>query len=232
MCGIAGILDSTAKRPPQNDELIAMQCALRHRGPDGDGHWISPQGNIGLAHVRLAIIDLSAKAAQPMTDGLDKVWITFNGEIYNHASLRKMLEEVGRLFVTDHSDTEVLIHALCQWGENALDKLEGMWAFAWYNEKDGSLLLSRDRFGEKPLYIWQNDEGFYFSSEVKGLAALAGEWPQINEHQLLRSLTNGYKSLYKTKETFFLKVKELSAGTFFKINSKGIGYTKQYWKNR
>ena len=77
MCGIAGILDSTAERPPQSDELSAMQHTMRHRGPDGDGQWISPQGNIGLAHLRLAIVDLSAKAAQPMTDGRDNVWITY-----------------------------------------------------------------------------------------------------------------------------------------------------------
>jgi asparagine synthase (glutamine-hydrolysing) len=170
MCGIAGILDSTAKRPPQNDELIAMQCALRHRGPDGDGHWISPQGNIGLAHVRLAIIDLSAKAAQPMTDGLDKVWITFNGEIYNHASLRKMLEEVGRLFVTDHSDTEVLIHGYLEWGIDGLvQRLEGMYSFAIWDCERKKLVLARDRIGIKPLYFTKTNGRFVFASEIKAI---------------------------------------------------------------
>ena len=131
MCGIAGILDDTTKRPPQSDELTAMQQIMRHRGPDGDGQWISPEGNVGLAHLRLAIIDLSAKAAQPMTDGQDKVWITFNGEIYNHATLRKQLEEAGRHFTTDHSDTEVLVHGYLEWGiDGLLQRLEGMYSFA------------------------------------------------------------------------------------------------------
>ena len=228
MCGIAGYL---GKFPPGHKNLNQTSKILKHRGPDGEGFYThkTQHNSVAFVHRRLSIIDLDDRSNQPFN--YQNTVLVFNGEIYNYIELRKNLEDLGHIFKTK-SDTEVLIHALCQWGENALEKLEGMWAFAWYNEKDGSLLLSRDRFGEKPLYIWQNDEGFYFSSEVKGLAALAGEWPQINEHQLLRSLTNGYKSLYKTKETFFLKVKELSAGTFFKINSKGIGYTKQYWKPR
>ena len=112
-----------------------------------------------------------------------------------------------------------------EWEEKALEKLEGMWAFAWYNEVSGNLLLSRDRFGEKPLYFWNKNNGWYFSSEIKGLSTLANKSLTINENHLLRNLVNGYKSLYKTRETFH-DVKELPAGTFIKIDPNGIGSPK------
>ena len=152
----------------------------------------------------------------------------YNGEIYNFLEIRRSLEEIGHVFRTG-GDTEVLARALDHWGEAALDKLEGMWAFAWYDEGNGTLLLSRDRFGEKPLYLWEQDGGLYFASEVKGLAALAGKWPEINENHLIRYLVNGYKALYKTRETFFQGVKELSAGTCLRIDVKGVGESTAYW---
>ena len=135
MCGIAGILDSTAKRLPQKGELSAMQRTMRHRGPDGDGQWFSPEGNVGLAHLRLAIVDLSNQARQPMTDGLDKACVTYNGEIYNHYNLRRELEMAGRYFATDHSDTEVLVHGYLEWGiDGLLQRLDGMFSFAIWDE--------------------------------------------------------------------------------------------------
>ena len=131
MCGIAGILETNVSKKIAPEALVSMGDALAHRGPDGEGTWISPDGNIGLAHRRLAIVDLSDKAAQPMSDGHDKAWITFNGEIYNHALLRNQLEQSGRHFRTDHSDTEVLIHGYLEWGiDGLLQRLEGMYGFA------------------------------------------------------------------------------------------------------
>jgi asparagine synthase (glutamine-hydrolysing) len=126
-------------------------------------------------------------------------------------------------------DTEVLIHALCQWGQDALDKLEGMWAFAWYNKQNGTLLLSRDRFGEKPLYIWPRDGGLYFASEVKGLVSMTGVWPRVNEKHLLRYMVNGYKALYKTRETFFQEVEELPASTNLQVDTTGKRSSRIYW---
>jgi len=225
MCGIAGYF---GKSLPNPEKLKRTSSILKHRGPDGNGLYTHKfkNNNVALIHRRLAIIDIDERSNQPFR--YQNTVLIFNGEIYNYIELRKDLEKIGHKFVTK-GDTEVLSHALCEWGENALDKLEGMWAFAFYNEIEGSLFLSRDRFGEKPLYIWQKNDGFYFSSEIKGLASLSGEWPKINHDHLFRSLVNGYKSIYKKKETFFKDVKELSSGTFIKYNLNKIEISKKYW---
>ncbi len=226
MCGIAGYI---GKKPPSRGHFEKASYILKHRGPDGVGYYSHYFKNFGvsLMHRRLAIIDLDSRSNQPFR--YQKTVLIFNGEIYNYLEIRKQLESLGHLFQTT-GDTEVLIHALCQWREDALDKLEGMWAFAWYDENDGSLILSRDRFGEKPLYIWIKDDGLYFASEIKGLAAMSGEWPKVNELHLLRFLNNGYRSLYKTKETFFHEIKEVPPRTFITVNSKGINDPRSYWE--
>ncbi len=226
MCGIAGYI---GKFLPNPIHLKQTSKILEHRGPNDEGFYTHKyhKNNVTLIHRRLSIIDLDVRSNQPFT--YNGTVLVFNGEIYNYIEIRKTLEELGHTFVTQ-GDTEVLIHALCQWGQNAHDRLEGMWAFAWYNEKDGTLLLSRDRFGEKPLYFWQKNNGFYFSSEIKGLATLAGEWPNINESHLLRNLVNGYRSLYKTRETFFKEVRELPPGNFLKLNSSSNISFQKYWK--
>ena len=182
---------------------------------------------MALVHRRLSIIDLDDRSNQPFS--YKDTVLVFNGEIYNYLEIREQLKELGHEFKTS-GDTEVLIHALHQWGQDALKKLEGMWAFAWYNEVSGTMLLSRDRFGEKPLYVWSKDNGLYFASEVKGLSRMANESPKVNKNHLLRNLVNGYKSLYKTNETFFLDVKELPSGTCLKIDSKGKSLSYNYWK--
>jgi asparagine synthase (glutamine-hydrolysing) len=225
MCGIAGYFGNSALDP--NCLKWASQ-ALKHRGPDDEGFYTNKfqDNNVALVHRRLRIIDLEERSNQPFI--FNNTVLVFNGEIYNFKEIRKQLEELGHVFRTS-GDTEVLAHALDQWEENALEKLEGMWAFAWYNELNGSLILARDRFGEKPLYIWSKNNGFYFASEIKGLKALANESPRINENHLLRNLVNGYKSLYKTNETFYLDVKDLSPGTFLKINSNGKSSFHKYW---
>jgi asparagine synthase (glutamine-hydrolysing) len=186
--------------------------------------------HLALVHRRLAIIDLDARSDQPFR--FDRCTLVFNGEVYNYLEVRGELLSLGHTFRTD-GDTEVLAHALREWGEGALDKLEGMWAFAWYDERDGTLLLCRDRFGEKPLYLWRRDEGLYFASEVKGLAALAGEWPAVNEDHLVRYLVNGYKALYKVPETFFDGVEELPHATCLRLSaSSSDGMSRRYWTPR
>ena len=105
-----------------------------------------------------------------------------------------------------------------------------MWAFAWYNKVTGDLISSRDKFGEKPLYLWQDSNGFYFGSEIKALASLAGYWPTINKNHLLRYLINGYKSLYKVSETFYEGVNELESGHFLAIDSYSNFKIKNYWE--
>ena len=105
-----------------------------------------------------------------------------------------------------------------------------MWSFAWYNKKNRNLLISRDRFGEKPLFVWNRKDGIFFASEIKALAALAGEWPKINQKQVFRNLSNGYRSLNKTNETYFEGVKELPQGSYAQINNKGLVSSTRYWK--
>jgi asparagine synthase (glutamine-hydrolysing) len=227
MCGIAGYF---GPKLPEQGSLEAAGVALRHRGPDGAGtyrHQTDNPNGVALVHQRLAVIDLDHRSDQPMR--VDDGVLVFNGEIYNYIELRRTLEGLGHRFVTD-GDTEVLARALRHWGETALDRLEGMWAFAWYDERNGSLLLSRDRFGEKPLYLWERDGGLYFASEVKGLAALTGEWPEVNQNHLLRYLVNGYKALYKVSETFRIGVKELPRATCLTCSAQGRMERHTYWK--
>ncbi len=226
MCGIAGYFGAHL---PTEDRLHAGSKALSHRGPDGEGLYLKRAGDssIALIHRRLAIIDLDPRSNQPFQ--FDSSVLIFNGEIYNYLELRQELQSLGHQFLTK-GDTEVLAHALRQWGEAAQDKLEGMWAFAWYDERNGRLLLSRDRFGEKPLYIWRRDGGMYFASEVKGLVALVGEVPAVNQEHLIRYMVNGYKALYKGDDTFFCEIEELSSGTCLFLSQENQGRLKTYWR--
>ena len=232
MCGIAGYF---GPQRPGHGRFEAASEALRHRGPDAQGMYAHSRDrqHVELMHRRLAIIDLDTRSDQPF--GFDQSILVFNGEIYNYVDVRRELRSLGHEFRTD-GDSEVLAHALREWGEDALEKLEGMWAFGWYDERDGTLLLSRDRFGEKPLYLWRRDAGLYFASEVKGLAALAGEWPPVNEHHLLRYLVNGYKALYKVRDTFFDGVEELPHATCLRLSastsSMGPAAPRSYWVPR
>ena len=168
MCGIAGI----ARREVNGvspDVLARMAGVLRHRGPDGYGFYTSPR--VGLAHVRLSIIDL-ARGAQPLGNEDGQVWIVYNGEVYNYRELRPVLEAHGHVFSTD-SDTEVLVHAYEQWGAAMLGRLNGQFAFAIYDRRDESIFLARDRFGVRPLFYAQppGRGALYFASEVKALFA-------------------------------------------------------------
>jgi asparagine synthase (glutamine-hydrolysing) len=226
MCGIAGYI---GKFLPRFSHLKKTSTVLQHRGPDGEGFYTHchQKKSVALVHRRLAIIDPDSRSDQPFHYNGNV--LIYNGEIYNYLEVRKELESLGHVFKTN-GDTEVLSHALFQWGEDSLNKLEGMWAFAWYDERKGRLILSRDRFGEKPLYLWHKNNGLYFASEVKALAALVGEWPNVNENHLLRGLVNGYKALYKKKETFFNEVIELPSGTYLKIDSESISSPCRYWK--
>lgn len=225
MCGIAGFVGKMIL--PENRIAEALH-AIEHRGPDSFGSY-NHRGNYTCAtllHRRLSIIDLDERAGQPYLIG-DHVLI-YNGEIYNYLEIKKELIALGHTFQSE-SDTEVLAKVLTIWGEAGLDKLEGMWAFAWYNTKTETLLLSRDRFGEKPLYLWERPEGLYFSSEIKALAAMAGVWPEINDNHVWRYMINGYKSLYKTSETYYRSVTELSSGNTLVVNRDGSKKHIKYW---
>jgi len=172
MCGIVGVFAFGQQRRVSPDLIKAMRDCMVHRGPDGGDLWISEQAHIGLGHRRLSIVDLSNSANQPMPNEDGRVWITFNGEIYNHASFRKPLEQAGHVFRTDHSDTEILVHGYEEWGiDGLLSRISGDFAFGLYDSRDDSLVVVRDNIGVKPLYFAVFNGQFAFASEIKALLA-------------------------------------------------------------
>lgn len=209
MCGIAGCF---SKSKLNEEQLDTLRLSMRNRGPDHFGAVSGelPKCAYHLLHSRLGIIDLDARANQPME--IDGRTIVLNGEIYNYLEVREALSSKGVRFLTE-SDTEVLLQAYIHHGERCVDLLEGMWAFAILDTTKNMLFLSRDRFGEKPLYYIKNDDNFFFASQTKFLKLLAPSPLQVNERQLHRYLVNGYKSLYKQNETFFSDVYEIPFAT-------------------
>ena len=152
MCGIAGLINFDGA-PVSPAILQRMTDAVAHRGPDAEGHWI--EGNVGLGHRRLAIIDLSPAGHQPMTSADHRYLLSYNGEVYNFRELRTELEARGYWF-RSRTDSEVVLNALAEWGVDALKRFNGMFALALWDRKERTLLLSRDRYGIKPLYVCQH----------------------------------------------------------------------------
>jgi asparagine synthase (glutamine-hydrolysing) len=188
MCGIAGILKFDPRTAAEGPRLHRMSRVLTHRGPDGDG--VMLDGSIGLAHRRLAIIDLAA-GAQPMSNEDSSIWIVFNGEIYNHSMLRRQLEARGHTYRT-RCDTETILHLYEDEGDRAPEFLRGMFAFAIWDAPKRRLLLARDRLGIKPLYVACGDTELLFGSEIKAiLAALPGR-AAVNDVALPSFLATGF----------------------------------------
>src|SRR3954464_12954256 len=157
VCGIFGLISKSG--PVDPEQVRQLTDLVAHRGPDGFGVKVS--GNVGLGHRRLAIIDLSEDGAQPMRDTRFPIWITYNGEIYNYLELRAELETLGFVFQTS-SDTEVLLKAYVCWGHKCLERFNGMWSFAIYDERDNTVFCARDRFGVKPFYFVNTPAAFAF----------------------------------------------------------------------
>src|SRR5919109_3056624 len=169
MCGIAGIFAYRNSAPPVDEaELLRIREAMVARGPDGAGLWLSPDKSIGLAHRRLAVIDLSNTGAQPMTTDDGQLRITFNGEIYNYRELRRQLEGKGFRFRST-SDTEVLLHLYADRGEEMVHALRGMYAFGIWDERKHGIFLARVPFGIKPLYYADDGSTMRVASQVKAL---------------------------------------------------------------
>ncbi len=193
MCGIAGYYGRATLPEARLDACFGL---MGRRGPDGGAtlhRRIGGGRNAYLLHTRLRIIDLDPRANQPFACGSGH--LCYNGELYNYLELREAFAARGGTFRTE-SDTEVLARVLSGRGWRGLDDCEGMWAFAWLDE--GGLTLARDRFGEKPLFVYEDGDGVYFGSEPKFLFALLGRTPEVNLAHLYRYLVNGYKALYKT----------------------------------
>src|SRR5215470_15329515 len=165
-----------------------MRDVLRHRGPDGEGLWA--EGPVGLGHRRLAIVDV-AGGHQPMANEQETVWITYNGEVYNHADLRPRLEARGHRYRT-RSDTETILHLYEEEGDRCVEWLQGMFAFALWDGTRRRLLLARDRLGIKPLYYAITDRELLFASEIKGLLAGGGIRPTFDETILPEYLASRY----------------------------------------
>jgi asparagine synthase (glutamine-hydrolysing) len=233
VCGLAGFF---RLKPLSNDEateeLRRMAQTTAHRGPDGEGIWHDADAGIGLAHRRLAIIDLSPLAAQPMHSASGRMVISFNGEIYNYRALRSDLEHAGRQF-RSHSDTEVLLEAIECWGmETALRRARGMFAFALWDRKERSLYLARDRFGEKPLHFGQCGKTLLFGSELKALRAHSAWNARLNRDALALMLRHYY---IPAPHSIYEGVRKVPPGSFVRIQLRQESFAieeKSYWSVR
>ena len=219
MCGIAGYYLKTP--PADSRRLEDMARRLAHRGPDGQG--FHQAGRVGLALARLAIIDL-AGGAQPLYSADRRFCLVANGEIYNYRELRRELEDLGCCFAT-HSDCETILHAWRLWGEAALDRLHGMFAFALHDAERGELLLVRDRLGIKPLYFTHGPEGLGFASELKALLPLLGR-PEVDPAGLAQYLQHNFTC---APHTLLAGVRKLHPGELAKIGGDGILHQRRYW---
>ena len=233
MCGIVGIFVFQKGNPSDPsrtvvDEslLVRMRDTMTHRGPDSAGVWISPDRAVGLAHRRLSIIDLSPAAHQPMSNEDGSIWITFNGEIYNHAALRTELERHGHRY-RSHSDTESILHAYEQWGLSAVEHLDGMFAFALWDGAQKRLWLARDRMGKKPLYFAALNHQLIFASEIKAILAHSDIHRRVSEEALWHYLTF---AAVPAPLTLFDGIYKLPPATHLLVSREGKWTFTEYWR--
>lgn len=201
-----------------------MAASMLHRGPDGGGSYVA--GPVGLGFRRLSILDLSHAADQPMVSDDGKLVLVFNGEIYNYLELRRELESLGHTFKST-GDTEVLLHSYREWGQDCLERFNGMWAFVIYDLRRGLLFGSRDRFGVKPLYIYRGRNHVLLASEIKaflqsGICKAGPNWKVISEYLLRHRLD-------ETTESFFEGIEKIAPGTAFEIDLQGKLTAWRYW---
>ena len=223
MCGIAGIVARDPGVRVDPSRLARMRDALHHRGPDGSG--LRLQGPVGLAHTRLAIVDV-AHGEQPMCNESGDVWVVFNGEIYNHGDLRPGLEQAGHRYRT-RCDTETLVHLYEARGEEVVEPLRGMFAFAIWDEARQQLLLARDRLGIKPLYYRVDEHELLFASEIKALLAATSERPSFNDAVLPEFLSTRFVS---GADTFYRGVRKLLPGHVLTWTPGRALKLRRYWQ--
>jgi asparagine synthase (glutamine-hydrolysing) len=228
MCGIVGAFTFNHNDFRITEKYITrMRDTMAHRGPDGASTWISDDGRVGLGHRRLAIIDLSDAANQPMSNEDGSLWLVFNGEIYNHAEIRTELEKLGaHKWKTDHSDTEVIVHAFEHWGIDCVEKFRGMFALAIWDAKKSELWLIRDRIGIKPLYYSIHNGRIVFASEIKALLQDPDQQRAVNDEALYYYLSF---LTAPAPQTLFDGVFKLPAGSWLRISGDGTVREKRYW---
>jgi asparagine synthase (glutamine-hydrolysing) len=228
MCGISGALvfNKSVNRLTE-DYLTKIRDTMTNRGPDGGANWINSDKNVGLSHRRLSIIDLSDTANQPMSNLQKNIYIVFNGEIYNHKEIKDELNTLKQYtWITDHSDTEVIIHAYEQWGIECVHKLRGMFAFALWDNTIKKLWLVRDRLGIKPLYFSFIDNKVVFASEIKAILQDDKCKREVNEDAFYH-----YLSFMTTPapSTLFKDIQKMKPGTWMCIDLNGDIEEKKYW---
>lgn len=221
MCGISGIFrfDNQHVHP---GSIRSMMQAMKHRGPDDEGIYID--GNVGLGHVRLSIIDLSPMGHQPMTDESGKLFIVYNGEVYNYLELKASLKSKYRF--KSQTDTEVILHAYREWGERCLDHFNGMFAFAIYDADKKNLFIARDRFGIKPLYYYLDKQRFIFASDIAPILKAIPEKTEPNDQIIFDYLA--YSRTNHTSDTFFRGIKKLQHSHKMTISRAGVKIERWY----
>jgi asparagine synthase (glutamine-hydrolysing) len=221
MCGIVGALSLNGTRLDE-EVITTMRQQLVHRGPDDQGLYVD--SNLGLGHVRLSIIDLSPLGHQPMSNASSNTWVVYNGEIYNFEEVRDDLEKLGHRF-RSRTDTEVIIHAYDQWGENLVERLNGMFAFALWDRRRKKLSLFRDRLGVKPLFYYLDRDQLLFASEIKSILKYPGIDRQLNWQAISDFLSMNYVAPPLTP---FLKIKALPPAHYLTYQN-GRSSLFQYW---
>ncbi len=225
MCGIAGELIFDERERVDPAVLRAMCDAIAHRGPDDAGAWISPDGRVGLGSRRLSIVDLSPAGHMPMSNEDGTVWITYNGEVYNHARLRPGLEQRGHRY-RSRTDTETILHLYEELGERCVEKLDGMFAFALWDERRKRLLLARDHFGKKPLYFWRDSRRLVFASEIKALL----RHPSVPRQPDLTSIYHYLSlSVAPAPHTAFAGIHKLRPAHTLCLEATGRETSRRYW---
>jgi asparagine synthase (glutamine-hydrolysing) len=227
MCGVYGII---FKKGAGRVDVASLQTAcaqLAHRGPDGHAIWTNEAGTVGFAHTRLAIVDPDPRANQPMATPDGSLCVVFNGEIYNHRALRTRLEACGHQFLTDHSDTEILLHGFREWGvEGLLAELDGMFAFVLWDEVLGQAHLCRDRLGIKPLFWEEREDCLVFCSDIRPLVEGKGAPPTLNRAAMKHYLTY---LVTPAPDTMFEGIKKLPAGCWAVFDRVNRLCPEVYW---
>lgn len=215
MCGIVGVFAYGKPGRVTAPLIERMRDTMAHRGPDGSDLWVSPSGHVGFGHRRLSFIDLSDLAGQPMSNEDGRIWLVFNGEIYNHAKFRGELEAAGHQFKTDHSDTEILVHGYEEWGlDGLLERVSGDFAIGIHDAREDALYLVRDRIGVKPLYFAVFDGELVFGSEIKALLAHPKAERDIDPQAMVHYLSflttpapmTMFKGIYKVPPGCWLRI--------------------------
>ncbi|MGA3087819.1 MAG: asparagine synthase (glutamine-hydrolyzing) [Terriglobales bacterium] len=222
MCGIAGIVEFGRGTRASAAALREMCRVITHRGPDDEGYYTD--GALGIGMRRLSIVDV-AGGHQPLSNEDGTLWIVFNGEIYNHLALRERLVAAGHHYST-HSDTETVVHLFEEYGEDCVQHLRGMFAFAIWNRNTKTLFVARDRLGIKPLYYKLTPQRLLFGSEIKALLAHGGDRPEFNRAALPEYLAFGYLS---GEESFYRGIRKLLPGHTMTIGLEGRADIRQYW---